>query len=568
MWRQGERGCEPRQTRCAWILISALAVTGLTPTVAGAQGDEVAAAKQRLDEAQQEFNAAALELSQAQAEFDAAVEPNRLEAQRKVGAAREKLNAAQINLDEAKAAYDAVAIPAGVEAPPPEDKPYVDPVEPGGTGLMTKEGLAKKIQVSLNDDGSLYFRVLAWLQIWARAMQLNPGSTIAGPEIEATGVPTNQDEWYGDIGIRRARMLMFGRLFPRSLIMLHFGINNQFWNLSAGGNPFKPQLFFHDAWIEFEVVKNKYFDVGAGLIYWNGISRLTNASTITLMTLDGPIVNWPTIELTDQFARHLGVYAKGQIGGFDYRVAVVRPFNRSGGPNTPGGPGTFNPVANTWGYSGYFQYMFLDIEPNVLPYTVGTWIGTKRVFNIGGGFHAQPKGVARINADGEYVEDPLIMAAGDIFLDLPFNRGDKDRGALSAYGVYYYYDMGQDNVRYIGIMNPASNVPQDGVFGNTAGNAYPLLGTGHTGYGQLGYLLPWKAAKTLLFQPYVLTQASWWEAFEDPMIEFGVGANMFIHYHSAKVTLEYRNRPVFNVEEGTVDNRKGNSIILQLHLFI
>ena len=51
------------------------------------------------------------------------------------------------------------------------------------------------------------------------------------------------------------------------------------------------------------------------------------------------------------------------------------------------------------------------------------------------------------------------------------------------------------------------------------------------------------------------------------MAHFGVGLNAFIHKHNAKVSLEYRNRPIFN-SNGTVQSRKGNSFILQMHLFI
>ncbi len=51
------------------------------------------------------------------------------------------------------------------------------------------------------------------------------------------------------------------------------------------------------------------------------------------------------------------------------------------------------------------------------------------------------------------------------------------------------------------------------------------------------------------------------------MFQFGVGVNMFIHGHNAKVTLEYRNRPIFDAS-GNVESRKGNSFVLQMHLFI
>jgi hypothetical protein len=57
------------------------------------------------------------------------------------------------------------------------------------------------------------------------------------------------------------------------------------------------------------------------------------------------------------------------------------------------------------------------------------------------------------------------------------------------------------------------------------------------------------------------------------MHHVGVGINMFVHNHNAKVTLEYRNRPIFNrLDEsdspGKVRNRQGNSFVLQLHMFI
>jgi hypothetical protein len=42
---------------------------------------------------------------------------------------------------------------------------------------------------------------------------------------------------------------------------------------------------------------------------------------------------------------------------------------------------------------------------------------------------------------------------------------------------------------------------------------------------------------------------------------------MFVHRHNAKVTLEYRNRPIYN-PDGRVGSRKGNSFVLQMHLFI
>jgi hypothetical protein len=291
------------------------------------------------------------------------------------------------------------------------------------------------------------------------------------------------------------------------------------------------------------------------------------------MSLDSPIFPWATIEATDQFARQLGLYAKGKAGLFDYRVAVVRPFAAPYDPTTAPAPpttgaGGYNPTANTWGYSGYFQFQFLDIESNVLPYMVGTYIGAKKVFNWGFGGHAQPIGIW-------YLADPadptsvrkraLFIASTDLFLDIPFKADNG--GAATWYGAYYYMDFGPNNIRNVGIMNPGdagSGIPSPG---SGQGNQYAMLGTGNAGYSELGILIPGTVGEEIQFQPYVNTQLAKWEEYQDIMAHIGVGVNMFIHRHNAKVTLEYRNRPIFNAN-GTVLNRKGNSFILQMHLFI
>jgi hypothetical protein len=348
---------------------------------------------------------------------------------------------------------------------------------------------------------------------------------------------------------------MFGEIFPRVLLLMHFGMNNQSFKRSN----FKETFFFHDLWTEFEAVKDHLF-IGGGLLYWNGVSRMTNASTITFMSLDAPISNWPTIEQTDQFARQLGLYAKGKAGLFDYRVAATKPFESS--VNSITTTGNYNPNANTWAYAGYFQLQFWDIESDVLPYMTGTYLGTKRVMNLGTGFYSQPKGIAYLDASGNVHERAQTVASADFFVDLPLKA--ENGGALTAYGAYYWLDFGPNNLRTIGIMNPGdagSSPPPSG-----PGNAYPMLGTGNTGYGQLGWLMPWKI-NSIQFQPYVLSQLSKFDALNDLMAQFAVGVNMFIQGHNAKVTLEYRNRPIFDTA-GNVESRAGNSFVLQMHLFI
>ncbi len=525
MRRKWESGLEPQQVRCAWIgALACIAIIGWAPSVAWAEEPEPAG------ETAGEQPAAAMES-----------EGNDV--------TKQEIDDAQAAIDEAQRQLDAMKRRIG------EIPVKVPSKMPGGTGLVTgADGVAKKLQVSLNEDGSLYFRFATWLQVWARAMQLNPGTEVVGDD----------SDWYGDVGIRRARFLMFGQIFPRTFVLMHIGINNQTFR-----NARKPQVFFHDAWAEFQLSRNDTVYFGGGLLYWNGISRMTNASTITAMSLDLPIVNWPLIERTDQFARQMGFYLKGKFGLFDYRVSVTRPFTPyevSLNPGTPpdltANPGVANfRDTNTWAYAGYFMLQFLDEESNVLPYTVGTYIGGKKVFNLGFGGYAQPWAMAYVDSvSGELKSSTNVIASGDLFLDHPFG-GDKG-GAATWYAVYYYMNFGPNFLRNIGIMNPAD--AGTGVQGG--GNAYPMIGTGHTLYSELGILLPFTVGKEMQFQPYVNWQGSDLEALDEWMHHVGIGLNMFVHKHNAKVSIEYRNRPIF--ANGEVDNRKGNSFVLQMHLFI
>ena len=556
MRRKWESGDEPLQVRCTWLLaLACIAAMGMAPAVALAEEGQGDPGDTSIDEADDAVEAADAE----EAEEAASEESDGVVTQEELAEAQRAIDEAQAKLDEARRTME-MRIPYDV----------VEPPEPG-PGLVAVDGQAKKLQVSLNKDGSLYFRFAMWLQVWTRAMQLNPGTTVL--DNPNTAEPENQDAWYGDVGIRRARFLMFGKIAPRTFMLMHIGINNQTFR-----NARKPQVYFHDAWVEFEASKKGYISIGGGLLYWNGVSRSTNASTITFMSLDAPIVNWPTIERTDQFARQLGLYLKGKAGLFDYRVAVVRPFSTNTFDVTTGlppanGVGAYNDYANTWGYSGYFMLQFLDKESNTLPYMVGTYIGAKKVFNWGIGGHGQPKGVAYLDGAGNVRERWLGIASTDLFLDIPF-KAEKG-GAATWYAAYYWMDFGPNAIRNIGIMNPGD--PGSGTSFAGQGNAYPMIGTGDTLYSELGILIPGTVGKSIQFQPYVNWQGSSFDVFRgdarlvpgtgDWMHHVGAGINMFIHRHNAKVTLEYRNRPIFR-DDGTVESRKGNSFVLQMHLFI
>jgi hypothetical protein len=341
---------------------------------------------------------------------------------------------------------------------------------------------------------------------------------------------------------------MYAQLDKRFLILTHFGINNQnaFSGGVVGADGKKPQLYMHDAWVEYKVW-DSYLDIGAGLHYWNGISRATSASTLNFLGLDAPIFNWATIEKTDQFARMLGIYGKGRIGQLEYRVAVNEPFKTSDAlqENVAGyNPGNIDKV-----YQGYFSYNFLETESNKLPFYVGSYLGTKKVFNIGAGFLQNSNAMWSLQENGDTATHNQLLWAIDAFLDMPVGADNKH--AITAYTAYFNYDFGPNNIRNIGIMNSA-----DGG-GSLRGNAVPLIGTGQILYGQFGYLFG-KLKTGGRLQPFASYSHAFFEGVRNaegdivPVQIVDAGVNYYMAGHHAKITLNYRHRPDFtNIENLT-----------------
>lgn len=410
----------------------------------------------------------------------------------------------------------------------------------------------------LNEDGSKYLRLILWNQFWVRSTENNPGTVGLTGEAQNTSF---------DIGLRRARILAMAQISPRFLILTHFGINNH--TFVNGGDPGagaaglsnkKPGMFIHDAWTEYAIAPKK-LHVGVGLHYWHGISRLTNASTLNFMTLDAPIFNWPNIELTDQFARQYGIYAKGQLGRFDYRIALNKPFAFGAAPREGQ---AVNRLNNNLATQGYFFYQFKDQESNVLPFMVGSYLGTKEIFNIGAGFYHHPDATASLQNGQEQIHDMALFGA-DLFYEKPTGAG-----AISLYSVLYNYDFGPNYIRNVGIMNigqaPAPGSPLQEQLGfNGPGNAQPTIGTGLISYTQLGYLLPAFKNGTHMM-PYVTFTHKNFERLQSSSNQYDLGLNYFINGHNAKITAQYSQRPLYNTDLSR--NGSAGEFILQTHIFL
>jgi hypothetical protein len=448
----------------------------------------------------------------------------------------------------------------------------------------------KPLTLKLNESGSKYVRFIVWHQMWATSTQNNPGTIdVNGNDIGG--------KWTNDVAIRRSRFLAYSQISPRFLILTHWGINNQSFinggagagsNVSSSGasNAAKrPQLYIHDAWTEFAVEPVK-LHIGMGLHYWNGISRLSSNSTLNFMTMDAPIFNWSNIELTDQFARQFGVYAKGQVGRLDYRASINKPFvvgasaAASGSTLAAQAKGkevSVNILSEKPAAQAYVNYMVWDKESNLLPFFVGSYLGTKKVFNIGAGFytHADATGyrTAGVASADSITRNRQTVFGADVFVDMPTSKGKGD--CFHALLTYYNMNFGQNYLRNIGILNehggtlPVSRAADASWAGG--GNAQPTIGTGNILYAQVGYAFP-KNKMGHQFMPYLTVTNKDFERIGKASTQFGLGLNWFIVGHNGKISIEYANRPVYKADasaaSGVVRNGSAGQLTIQTHIFL
>ena len=431
------------------------------------------------------------------------------------------------------------------------------------------------LKFNLNESGSHFFQVTFLNQAWFRLNQSNPNTYVDGDLKNNTF----------DIGLRRTRIQMYGQITDKVFLYFQFGQNN--FNSQYNYNPTgslsrKNAPFFHDAVVEYKFSKANQLKIGGGLTIVNGLSRFSQPSIATIMTMDVPVFAQATVDQTDEFSRKLSLYARGQVGKFDYRIVISDPFpiNTTNSPINPAKtkPTTldakFAEKGHTHQFQSYLMYQFFEHENHTTPgYMTGTYLGKKKVFNIAAGVIAQPNATwyKDVTRPDSVAYAQMLLWSVESFLDMPFNK--TENSAISAYAGYYHMDYGRNYLRYNGIMNPATQNPNTtNYISGSYGNAFPMFGTGNVFYTQFGYLLPDKVLGKghSKLMPY----ASWMYANYDalqskPMNVFNAGLNWLIKGHNAKMTLDYQNRPTFklNGAEVQTDTRRG-CLTLQYQIYI
>jgi hypothetical protein len=409
------------------------------------------------------------------------------------------------------------------------------------------ENTRNDIRYNLNNSGSHYVKMTFTNQTWLRLNDNNPGTTVLSDP---------QDRTF-DIGLRRTRMQLFGQLTDRIFFYTQFGMNNfnkisafPAYNNSGTASNRKVAAFFHDALGEYEVYRKgvSFVRFGGGLTIVNGLSRFSQPSIGSIMTMDVPVFAQATVDQTDMFSRKLAVYSRGQIGKLNYRLGIADPFPIETSGGIPAGlsmNSVFAQKKHKKQIDGLLIYNFFDTEDNTAPgYMTGTYLGKRKVLNLEAGFISQKNATwRRERTDTLYSNMNLWSVAA--YADMPLNKVTGT--AISSYVGYFSTDYGKGYLRYNNSMNPATGTSQPiaGV-GGTHGNAYPMFGTGSVIYAQAGY----KFKDALLgnqgtLMPFASLQRADYDRLTDAMNLYNVGVNWLIKGHNGKLTLNYENRPVY-----------------------
>lgn len=423
-----------------------------------------------------------------------------------------------------------------------------------------------ELKIKLNSKGDQWIKFGISSQIWLRSIENNPGTSV-------NGVP--QEQTY-DAGIRRMRLTIQSQVTPFYSVFLQMGINNQNF-ISGGGTGTgnngagkKAPFFFHDAYNELAIIPRNNFQTGkpnknalyfgAGLHSWNGVSRLTNASTTKMLAGDLPIFNFPSIEIADQFSRQLGVFIHGEFDRLNYRFSINKPFATNLKP-VVGGPAVDNNQSGKLSYSGYAFYQFFNKEVTVTSFLSGNNLAAKKVLNIGAGFYTSKDATQSQPSENVFASHPSNTFGADIYSEIPLGNKTKEMG-LTIYSVFYNYNYGPNYLRMSGLLNPGTPDPaftgQRALEG--AGNNRVLMGTGNIWFSQAGFVLP-KFSNVLKIQPFFNYALKNMEALNQSGSYYDVGANFYLYGQNARIVAQYSNRPLYDIASKTIFDRKGEFLL-------
>lgn len=423
-----------------------------------------------------------------------------------------------------------------------------------------------ELKITLNPQGDKWLKFTISSQIWLRSIENNPGTSV-------NNVPQNQTY---DAGIRRMRLSIQSQITPFYSIFLQMGMNNQNFISGGGtgtgtnGNGKKAPFFFHDAYNELAIIpRNNFYTgklnknnlyLGVGLHSWNGVSRLTNASTTKMLAGDLPIFNFPSIEIADQFSRQFGIFIHGEFNRLNYRFSINKPFATNLKPNIGGGA-VDNNQSGKLSFAGYTYYQFFNKEITATASLAGNNLAVKKILNIGMGFYSNSDATQTQSSENIYESHNANIFGADIFSEIPLGNKKKEMG-LTLYSVFYNYNYGPNYLRTSGVMNPG--ILDSGFTGQKAlegaGNNRILMGTGNIWFTQAGFVLP-KFCSVLKIQPFFNYALKDMQALNQKGNYYDIGFNFYLYGQNAKVVAQYSNRPLYDLASKKIFDRKGEFLL-------
>jgi len=170
------------------------------------------------------------------------------------------------------------------------------------SNIKASDPQPQPLRISLSKDDKQFLQFTLLNQVWLRGNQSNEGTTVMGQTTTNTV----------DLGLRRTRFQLFGEVAPKTFVYFQLGQNN--FNRMSGLNANRKTAFFmHDALCEYRLGKSQQ-KIGGGLTIANGLSRFSQPSIGTIVSLDVPVFAQATVDQTDQFSRKLSIYGRGQVG--------------------------------------------------------------------------------------------------------------------------------------------------------------------------------------------------------------------------------------------------------------
>jgi hypothetical protein len=270
---------------------------------------------------------------------------------------------------------------------------------------------------------------------------------------------------------------------------------------------------------------------------YNGISRYSSASSARTLGADVPLIAAPNLTSTEQAARQLSVFITGNLNSFGYRIAIAKPFITANIPEHPEIDKVYNYHNSHFSYKGYFEYQFWDKESNTMPFKSATYIGSKKILNIGWGFDYHPQATLSFNTDSSTTKYDKVHLAADIFIEYPLSK----HSAITLYAAEFLCDYGPGYTQSFGVQD---------LYGQSISELQ--YGTGKATSIQAAYLFPSNHLANRVQFYYELTLRDFDGAIKE-VYHHNAGLNYFIVGHKIKCTLQYENRPVF--EENNITRK-------------